>query len=94
MRRCVACYESKPKKDLIRIVHSDNGITIDLSGKMNGRGAYLCNNAICFEKMIKSNKLSREFETDVSAGTYEALKEQFDSINKTDGSINGGGAIG
>lgn len=94
MRRCIACYESKPKKELIRIVNNGGSIALDVKGKMNGRGAYLCSNAACFDKMIKSNKLSREFETDISADTYAALKTQFDNIIASNKDMPGGGAIG
>ena len=95
MRRCVGCYESKPKKDLLRIVRSREGqICLDFTGKLNGRGAYVCADAGCFEKMIKGNKLSREFETEVGAATYEALRTQFDKRTEADGSKSGGGAVG
>lgn len=96
MRRCIACYESKPKKELIRVVRNGDAISLDITGKMNGRGAYICSSSECFDKMIKSNKLSREFETSVSAETYEALRTQFEyHMNmKSDGIKTGGGAIG
>lgn len=95
MRRCIGCYESKPKKELLRIVRDRDGmIRMDFSGKMNGRGAYLCDNAGCFEKMVKGNKLSREFETEVKAETYEALRAQFEKRTEAGSSKSGGGAVG
>lgn len=96
MRRCIACYVSKPKKELVRIVRNGEAVSLDVSGKMNGRGAYICSSAECFDKMIKGNKLSREFETDISTETYEELRTQFEqNINrKSDGIKTGGGAIG
>mgnify|MGYP000014867863 CR=1 FL=1 len=95
MRRCIGCYESKPKKELLRIVRNSEGIIqMDFSGKMNGRGAYLCDDAGCFEKMVKGNKLSREFETEIKMETYEALRVQFEKRTEADSSKSGGGAIG
>ena len=94
MRRCVGCYESKPKRELLRIVRTTEGIIVlDSTGKQNGRGAYLCNNPECLDKMIKGNKLSREFETTVLRETYESLVEQFKKLTKVDGSKSGGGAV-
>ena len=95
MRRCIGCYESKPKKELLRIVRNSEGIIqMDFSGKMNGRGAYLCDDAGCFEKMVKGNKLSREFETEIKMETYEALRVQLEKRTEADSSKSGGGAIG
>lgn len=94
MRRCVGCYESKPKRELLRIVRTTEGIIVlDSTGKQNGRGAYLCNNPECLDKMIKGNKLSREFETTVLRETYKSLVEQFKKLTKVDDSKSGGGAV-
>ena len=54
MRTCIACRSEKPKKELIRIVKSKEGVfSIDKTGKLNGRGAYLCDCKECAEKIIK-----------------------------------------
>ena len=75
-RTCIGCNEAKPKKDLLRIVKDkDNKISVDLTGKMNGRGAYICNNIECLEKAIKSNRLSRTFEQDIDKEIYEELRD-------------------
>ena len=90
MRRCIGCYESKPKKELIRIVKTVEGnILLDFTGKQNGRGAYVCNNKACLEKIVKGNKLSKEFEVEVLRETYDSLKEQFEAYD----SKSGGGAV-
>lgn len=95
MRRCVGCYESKPKKELLRIVRDQEGnIILDFSGKRNGRGAYICDDPGCFEKMIKGSKLNREFEQAVPKETYDALKVQFEKRKEAEDSKSGGGAIG
>lgn len=60
MRRCAGCMQSRPKKELIRIVSLGEGhISLDLTGKANGRGVYLCPDSSCFQKAKKKNALSR-----------------------------------
>ena len=59
-RTCMGCNEKKDKKDLIRIVkNKDNEISIDRTGKKEGRGAYICDDVNCLEKVIKSKRLER-----------------------------------
>ena len=54
MRRCLGCMESKPKKELLRVVKTTEGeIVLDMTGKKNGRGAYICKSVSCLEKAIK-----------------------------------------
>lgn len=80
-RTCIGCNVQKNKKDLIRIVINKEGeIRIDRTGKANGRGAYICDNIECFEKMIKSKKLEKSFERKISDDIYEALRNEF--VNK------------
>jgi len=55
-RMCVSCRQMKPKNQLIRIVNNVNGISIDISGKANGRGVYLCKCKSCIEKALKNKK--------------------------------------
>ena len=77
IRTCIGCNESKPKKELIRVVKSPDGeISIDFTGKKNGRGAYLCFNVNCLEKAIKTKKLSRTFETQIEDEIYEKLRAE------------------
>ena len=59
MRRCVGCMVSKPKSELIRIVADEGKPAIDPSGKMNGRGVYLCADTECFEKARKRKAIQR-----------------------------------
>ncbi len=57
LRQCTGCGEMKPKKELVRIVKSPEGIiSLDRSGKANGRGAYICRNAECYRKAVKAKK--------------------------------------
>lgn len=77
IRTCIGCNESKPKKELIRVVKSTEGeISVDFTGKKNGRGAYLCFNVSCLEKAIKTKRLSRTFETQIEDDIYEKLREE------------------
>ena len=58
MRQCVGCRESKNKKDLIRVLKTpDSGVVLDITGRQNGRGAYLCSSVECFKKARKSKAL-------------------------------------
>ncbi|MGO1579809.1 MAG: RNase P modulator RnpM [Peptoniphilaceae bacterium] len=76
MRKCLGCGESKPKKDLIRVVkNKEEGIFLDLSGRKNGRGAYVCFNEECLEKAIKNKALNRSFQMEISDDTYEELRK-------------------
>ncbi|WP_347550347.1 YlxR family protein [Pseudalkalibacillus hwajinpoensis] len=76
MRKCVACQEMKPKKELVRVVRSPEGvISIDLTGKQNGRGAYLCNNEECFKLAKKRNALSAHLKAEVTDEIYTYLEE-------------------
>ena len=76
MRQCVGCRERKEKKQLIRVVKNDQEITIDRTGKKNGRGAYLCDNSECLCKAKKNHGLSRAFRMEVDEAVYEELERQ------------------
>ena len=79
-RRCIGCFESKPKNELIRVVRTTSGeICVDKTGKINGRGAYICNNINCLEKAIKGKKLEKEFDTVISEEVYEVLRRDINS---------------
>lgn len=75
MRKCIGCMESFPKKELCRIVkNKDNEINLDLSGKLNGRGIYICKKAECFEKAIKTKRLAKSLEVEIPENIYDAIK--------------------
>ena len=60
VRTCIGCYEAKDKKELLRLVKQPEGmIAVDVSGRMNGRGAYLCRNNDCLVKAVKKRGLCR-----------------------------------
>ena len=74
-RTCMGCNQKKDKKDLIRIVkNKENEINIDKTGKMSGRGAYICENIECLEKLQKSKRLEKVFDMKISNEIYEKLR--------------------
>ncbi len=82
MRMCLGCNEMKPKKELIRVVKSPEGeISLDLKGKKNGRGAYLCVSKECLIKARKNKGLERSFKMNIPNDVYESLEKEFDEEN-------------
>ena len=77
MRTCVACRQTKPKKELIRIVKNENGISLDRTGTVNGRGAYICNDIECFKKLKKGKMLNKSFKAEVTEAEYEKIEEAY-----------------
>ena len=74
-RTCMGCNQKKDKKDLIRIVkNKENVINVDKTGKMQGRGAYICNDINCLEKPIKNKRLEKVLETKISQEIYENVR--------------------
>ncbi len=74
LRKCVVCGENKPKEELIRVVfNKEDGVSVDLTNKKNGRGAYLCKNLNCINKAKKSRRLSQVLKTEIDALIYEEL---------------------
>lgn len=77
LRMCTGCMEMKPKKELIRVVRSKEGeVSIDLTGKKAGRGAYICKSVECFEKAFKTKRLGRNLEVTIDEEIYNKLKEE------------------
>lgn len=84
-RTCIGCNSKKDKKELIRIVKNKSGeINVDLTGKMEGRGIYICKNEECLNKAIKNKRISRTFEMEIENSIYEKIRKI----------INGGEIIG
>ena len=76
-RMCLGCQERKNKKELIRIVRTPEGeIVIDPTGKKNGRGAYICPDLNCLEATIKSKRLEKSLEVEISDEVFPSLREQ------------------
>ena len=75
MRSCVVTKEKLPKQELLRIVRTtDNEIVADVSGKINGRGAYIKKDITVLEKAIKNKILERHLETAISSEVYENIR--------------------
>ena len=76
VRRCVGCNESKPKKELVRIVRTAEGeISVDLTGKKSGRGAYLCPSRDCLARAQKARRLERALSCQIPPEIYERLAD-------------------
>ena len=77
LRKCTGCNEMKPKKELIRVLKTVEGdVVLDLSGKKNGRGAYLCNSVECFKKARKTKGLERSLQIVIPEEIYDALEKE------------------
>ncbi len=77
VRRCCGCGEGKPKKELVRIVRPPEGeVSLDLTGKKAGRGAYLCRDAACLAKARKKKSLERALEVSIPPEVYEAMEAE------------------
>ena len=82
-RKCIGCNESKPKKELIRIVKTPEGeMLVDDTGRANGRGAYICNNLECLQKAIKTKGLNRAFKMNVDTDVLIKLSEEMAKLGK------------
>lgn len=79
-RKCLGCGESKPKKELIRVVRSPEGeISLDFVGKKSGRGAYVCPNADCLKKAKKAKRLEHQLKAEIPEEIYEIMEAQMRS---------------
>ncbi|MDD2992505.1 hypothetical protein SDC9_155203 [bioreactor metagenome] len=80
VRRCVGCNEGKPKKELVRIVRSAEGeISVDLTGKKSGRGAYLCPQPTCLAKAQKAKRLERALDCAIPDEVYARLAQEIEA---------------
>ena len=78
-RQCMGCRQRKAKRELIRVVRmTDGNVSLDFSGKLNGRGAYICPKAECLQKARKTKALERSLETEVPEQVYERLSKELE----------------
>ena len=78
IRTCIACHEEKPKRDMLRVVRSaDGNVSLDFSGKMPGRGAYICSNEACVRLLGKKKLLNKVFSAPVEDDVYRKIEEEF-----------------
>lgn len=81
MRQCVGCGEMKSKKEMMRVLKTaDDSIVLDVTGKKNGRGAYLCISEECLKKARKNKGLERSFKMNIPEDVFDALEKEFEEI--------------
>ena len=79
-RQCMGCRERKPKREMLRVVRgTDGAVSLDFSGKVNGRGAYVCPDAECLKKAQKSRALERCLETPVPQDVYDRMIREMEA---------------
>ncbi|MBP5410578.1 MAG: YlxR family protein [Lachnospiraceae bacterium] len=77
LRRCSGCGEMKAKKELIRVIRTpEETIELDLTGKKNGRGTYVCRNAECLRLAERSKAIERSLNIAIPAEIYERLRKE------------------
>ena len=79
MRKCVGCGEMKPKKELMRVLRTEEEeFILDTTGKKNGRGAYICYSRECFNKAVKNKGLERSLKCKMPEDIVEQLEQEMD----------------
>ena len=77
LRKCSGCGEMKPKNELVRVVRSPEGeLSMDLTGRKAGRGAYVCHDLACLQKARKAKRLERSFACAIPEAIYDRLEEE------------------
>lgn len=83
MRQCTGCQEMKSKRELIRVIKTPEGeITVDATGKKNGRGAYLCNSLECLKKARKTRAIERSLKTTIPDEIYDQLEKELTVVEQ------------
>ena len=83
MRMCVGCRESKPKRELIRVVRAPDGtVSMDPGGKKPGRGAYVCRQESCLMRAIRQKQLERQLEVQLTDDVAEALRQELEDVQQ------------
>ena len=78
-RQCMGCRERKEKREMIRVVRTTEGtVSLDFSGKLNGRGAYVCPDAACLQKARKTRSLERCLEVEIPEDVYDRLAREME----------------
>ena len=81
LRQCVGCGEMKGKRDMMRVLKTaENEICLDITGKKNGRGAYVCKSRECLQKARKNKGLERSFKMSIPGEVYDTLEEEFNKL--------------
>ena len=81
LRQCVGCGEMKSKKEMMRVLKTaEDEICLDITGKKNGRGAYLCKNGECLKLARKNKGLERSFKMNIPGEVYDSLEKEFENL--------------
>ena len=80
MRQCVGCGEMKAKKELLRVLKTEDGVLLDAKKKKNGRGAYICANTECLKKARKSKGLERSLKVAIPDEVYDNLEKEMSTF--------------
>ena len=81
LRKCIGCGEMKNKKEMMRVIRTpENQVTLDVTGKKNGRGTYLCFSRDCLAKAMKNRGLERSLKIAVGQDVFESLERELDAI--------------
>lgn len=84
MRQCTGCREMKNKKEMMRVLRTGDGeIVLDVTGRKNGRGAYICYDLECLKKARKNKGLERSLKMEIPEEVYEKLAREFEEIEQT-----------
>ena len=84
MRKCVGCGEMKSKKEMIRVLKTtEDQVILDVTGRKNPRGAYLCLNKECLKKAVKNKGLERSLKMEIPQTIYENLEKEFEELENT-----------
>lgn len=82
-RKCTGCQEMKNKREMLRVLRTPEGeILLDVTGRKNGRGAYICRCRECLDKAVKNRGLERSLKVRIPEETYEGLKKEIESIDE------------
>jgi len=82
LRQCVGCGEMKGKRDMVRVLRTtENEICLDITGKKNGRGAYVCRSGECLQKARRNRGLERSFKMSIPNEVYDALEREFENLD-------------
>ncbi len=82
-RQCMGCRERKNKRDMLRIVRgTDGNVSLDFSGKLNGRGAYVCPDPECLKKARKTRALERCLESQIPDAVYDRMEAEMEAASR------------
>lgn len=79
LRQCIGCGQMKGKKEMMRVIKTPEGeVVLDVTGKKNGRGAYLCQQEECLKMAMKNKGLERSFKMSIDKQIYEKLQKEYE----------------